>query len=418
MKITKQIVEFLLTINGREEQGSFDGHVFTLKGVAGDQLTRLGAAIEREFAVTGEGDAPSASLVKTRGKIVGVRIVEGPLTQLDERVLADASPGEIVTLDDGRRIEIQANGAAVVRRETVETASPAAQSEKPREDEALLRKEEREAAVAEQARKKVDAERTAEADVRARREAERQRQDQEAVDRKAADDANFRREREAAARELAEEQKRQDEEIAAQKAVAKRIADETAARVKAQHEENQRVLAEEQTTREVAEGKARTAKPLAEQAERDRAEARAKEKADLDANMAKAASEDAARKQREEAEKTAIKPALRVVPAPAPSEPKGAAVAPNGLPVPPPPAAILLPTIRFGSCVVAAHELGFRTLDDLYFVLLTAWKASVPAIRAISGTEEELRGRIANNCTLKKLALDGGPAQVDDADDE
>jgi hypothetical protein len=394
MKITKQIVEFLLTINGREEQGSFDGHVFTLKGVTGDQLTRLGAAIEREF------DRTEAGPLRGHDLVADVK-----------REMREAAP----TAEQIAKQRLDEAHEGYLRREEEKYAAAA-------------QREAADASTAEEARKKVEAERAAEADARARREAERQRQDQEAADRKAVDDANFRREREAAARELAEEQKRRAEEIARESADrARREAEEQRdlERARAAEEEKDRLLAEgrenaraEQTAREVAEGKARTAKLLVEQAERDRAEARAKEKSELDANMAKAASEDAARRQREEAEKAASKPALHVVPAPAPSEPKGATVAPNGLPVPPPPAEILLPTIRFGNCVVAAHALGFRTLDDLYFVLLSAWKPNVPAIRAISGTAEELRGRIANNCTLKKLALDGGPAQVDDSDDE
>ena len=329
MKITKHVVEFLLTINGREEQGSFDGHVFTLKGVSGDQLTRLGAAIEREF---GE---------------LGARFEIGLRSGTDVGAKFD------------RMVE-----------KAVEVATPGAESE------------------AAQARAELDAQHHAR---KFTREEVGVSAEQEAADRNAADETNSRREREAAASELAAEQQRRDEQAAAQKA------------------------REEAAAREVADGKARTAKLLAEQAERDRAEARAKEKADLDANLAKAAAEDVARKQREEAEKPAAKPALHVVPPPPPSEPKAGLAAPAAKPVPPPPAELRVPTARLGVLVPAAYALGFVTLDDLCFVLFTAWKDDVPFLRAMAGTEAEKRERVKNICTAKRLALgDGAAADPED----
>ena len=329
MKITKHVVEFLLTINGREEQGSFDGHVFTLKGVSGDQLTRLGAAIEREF---GE---------------LGARFEIGLRSGTDVGAKFD------------RMVE-----------KAVEVATPGAES------------------AAAQARAKLDAQHHA---PKFTREEVGVSAEQEAADRKAADETNFRREREAAASELAEEQQRRDEQAAAQKA------------------------REEAAAREVADGKARTAKLIAEQAERDRAEARAKEKADLDANLENAAAEDVARKQREEAEKPAAKPALHVVPPP-PSEPKAGLAAPAAKPVPPPPAELRVPTARLGVLVPAAYALGFVTLDDLCFVLFTAWKDDVPFLRAMAGTEAEKRERVKNICTAKRLAL-GDSAAIDSEDE-
>lgn len=375
MKITKHIVEFLLTINGREEQGSFDGHAFTLKGVRADQVERLGAAIEREFGVADGGAPLSASATAVR-QAARWRIVEGPLTAEDERLLSVALPGNVVTLSDGRRIEIRADGGAVERPETFLDGGPAGFLARQRSREAhedrLRREEEERAAVAqreaeeavaaEQARKKVEAERAAEAEARAHREAERRRQDQEAA------------------------------------------------------------------AREVEEAKARTAKLLAEQAERDRAEARAKEKAELDANLARAAAIDAERKQREEAEKAA-KPAQPAVQpraddasrsreASAASETKGAAVAPSGKHVPPPPAELKSPTTKLVAIVSAAANLGFRTLDDLFYVCFVAWAPDVPMLRAVSGTDEEKRGRIQNLCHVRRIELDGAPPRDDDADGE